>query len=223
MSREHFHVHINDFSQRPPESIRALHAAGKFSLVQCHIDIEGRWEPLSIATAKFGTSGASGYAFKHTVDDLLLIGDVQGYVEHERLVSGHVARFQKDEYEPANAFPLSEPNLVEANRGADIHVFRKRNDPYDALERNLLDAGFYPVLTPGMRILTALYESPRDAEVDFHALRAHLATSGGATRIEMEHVIELRTTPYEFELRKVKRANLTEDRGRFDDLTIAGR
>lgn len=203
----HYHLHVNHFpidkDKSLPVSVRLLVEKYGFLSTLCKIRGEdGTLSPLWIVTKKVPARAIAEKLFDLVLETISSDPAMNGYVELETVPRGNVARFPEIPHSTSGSFPLGplQSWLQKRNRGADIHIFRKTEVPYDHLDTMLQNAGFYEVVTPSQRIWTLLLEDARDANIDFHNFKHYLERAGGASRIEMEIVEKIVQIPKEFSL-----------------------
>lgn len=203
----HYHLHINHFpkdsDESLPVSVRVLSERYGFLSTLCKIRGEdGALSPLWIVTKKVPARAIAEKLFDLVLENISSDPGMNGYVELENVPRGNVARYQEKPYAYGGGFPLGPLRswLQKRKRGADIHIFRNREVPYDHMDTMLQNAGFYEVITPTQRIWTLLLENAEDANIEFHNYKHYLERAGGVSRIEMEIVEKISPIPREFSL-----------------------
>jgi hypothetical protein len=199
----HFHLHVNCFSAQAPRALQRMHEEQLLALKQFVVRDAGGDGPLWIATTKMRGAEEADACIAEIAARLADDPDMNGYVEIENVLSENIARFGMRTYEPAGSFPVPRWPQRSAPRAADIHVFRPEEHRRDALDRVLLEAGFYEVANSYERIWTLLTGTDEDGEHAFAALKDHFEASGGVTKIELEFTRNMRKLPANFEMRPV--------------------
>lgn len=201
-----FHLHINHFGPALPKVLDILRDRRGFSPACDQLKEGGKTSPLWIVTKKLDTRDEANEEFSNALKLMREDETMHGYMECEMVTDGSIARFEEKPYDDIHEFPLSRPEFVVAPRGADIHIFRDLETPYDELDVRLEKAGFYEVATDEERIWTFLMQDANDAERLFQALAAHFEVAGGISKIEKEIVQMLETSPQTFVLKEVAKA-----------------
>jgi len=203
MTRTQIHIHINHFGETRPEIFNILEEEMNFSVTKVKIrENNGGWGPLWLVTNKYPESSETDELYNRIKKLLKVDSLFYGYIEKELIVEGSIAHFTNKKFN-GETFADCKLPFSETERGADIHVFRDKNSPYDQLDKQLENIGFYEVVTSVHRIWTILFNDAGEAKELYEKLLKFSEDNGGVLKIENEIVQEIEPFPASFKLMPV--------------------
>ncbi len=128
----------------------------------------------------------------------------RGYVEEEAIATDRRIHFPAAGYCGKIPFPFRIPALMKVPAGkskaCDIHLEVPAETELGALQENLIENGFFKILTPREQIFTLQLASASDAKQVVDALRKYFEICGGITTIELEITSRFVRFPIDFEV-----------------------
>ncbi|MBI5228230.1 hypothetical protein HY988_06585 [Candidatus Micrarchaeota archaeon] len=149
---------------------------------------------------------------KHKVDEvwtkvaLALKKDrsFRGYVEEEAIATDRRIHFPITQFKSVIPFPFRITGLVSVPSGkskaTDIHLEAPLELELGFLQEQLIENGFFKILTPKEQIFTLQLAHVGDAKAIVEALRKYFEICGGITTIEMEITSRFLRFPADFEV-----------------------
>jgi hypothetical protein len=184
-----FHIHVNCFSAEAPPLLISLGAKGELRVKKFSIErgLDGG-ETLWICTKKMTEERAALDWSTNIAARLEARCEARGYVECEAAYTHNITRYDLQPYKPTGDFPAGVWLPSEAPRMCDVHVFRPYQRSYDALDRRLLEHGFYAVADQDERIWTLLLGDQASGDALYPAFVEYFNAVQGITKIELEYV-----------------------------------
>lgn len=196
------HFHINHFGKDLPHTLSELKKEG-FTPTRYQIQGLDGYDPLWIVTGKNKPDNDADDLFNKILEKISADKDTYGYIEYEKIFPGSVTRFQENQFQDADIFPIPTPEFIHIERKADIHIFRSIQTPYDELDTKLKNTGFFEVKTPTERVWTLLMGDTQDADQLYDDLVRYFQKSGGISKLEKEIVHRIAPVPSDFPMRPV--------------------
>lgn len=200
------HFHINHFGPDLPHTLLELKEEG-FTPIQYQIQGLSEYDPLWIATSKKASDDNADDLFNKILEKISADKKMYGYIEYEKIFPGSVTRFQENQLLNTVDFPIPTPEFAHLERKADIHIFRDIQTPYDNLDEQLRNTGFFEVKTPTERVWTLLMGDTEDADRTYDYLVEYFKNSGGISKLEKEIIQRIAPTPRDFPMRPVTKPN----------------
>lgn len=199
MHRAEYHIHVNHFTDSPPNCLTALSELG-FKVTRAALVQPFHRSSVWLIARKVAAASERDSIYASALSIVRSDPTFFGYIEAESAAFDYVSQFKSDSaFRPLKPFPIDKFVNATKEKVADIHIYRCRAER-DRLDELFEASGFYLVETDRKKIWTLLLSEIKYAGQLYRRLFDYFATTGGVLELELEIINAMELVPRDYTL-----------------------